>query len=346
MSAPHIAVLYNEPVLPPDHRDYESEAEVVETATRVGDILAAAGFRISRIGVSTNPGVMIQRLHADRPDAVFNFFEGLADQLDTEPAAAGLLDWLGIPYTGCPAETLALARDKQRAKHLFRGAGLPTAPFFVVERLPCPPHTLDWPLIVKPCAQDASVGIDQASVVVNPNELERRVAHVLENYGSPVLVEKLILGRELFVTLTDIYGSLQVLPFEEIHFADTQGRFWPVYTYTAKWHEASDERQVMSCELAAPIDDEWRSRISQIAREAYRLLGCRDYARVDVRVTPSGEVSILEVNPNPFILSEALDAGLPAIGRKRDEFLVDVARAALARGASRRIRRRTIQETE
>src|SRR5262249_28377197 len=105
----HVLVLYNQPVLPLGHPDADSEHEIVATAEAVSGHLRGAGFEVSQLGVERDPGVLLQGLRRHRPDVVFNLFEGLADHYETEAVAAGLLDWLGIPYTGCPFQTLAIA---------------------------------------------------------------------------------------------------------------------------------------------------------------------------------------------------------------------------------------------
>lgn len=328
---PHICIVYNQPILPDDHPDAASELEVLETVVIVDEVLTGAGMDVTRLAVGEDPMALVTGLRADPPDAVFNLFEGLADRPDTEPVVAGLMDWLKVPYTGCPADTLALARDKQRTKYLLHGAGLPTAPFFTVDRLPCPSHQLSWPLIVKPASLDASIGIDQDSVVTTPDQLDARVAFVLERYGPPALVEQFIPGREILASLVEGEQDVFVLPLAEISFRDRPGNWWPIYSYAAKWHEESSEYQ--STPLQAPIllPDDWTDRIIDISKRAYRLLNCRDYARVDLRVTADGEPYILEVNPNPFINSIGLVNGLEAIGRTHSQFVVDLALAALSR---------------
>src|SRR5438105_2846789 len=100
-----VLVLYNEPVLPADHIDAESEHEILYTVDAVAGFLTESGFEVSRLGVSRNPAELLAGLRRTRPDVVFNLFEGLADQTGTEAYAAGLLEWLGIPYTGCPYQT-------------------------------------------------------------------------------------------------------------------------------------------------------------------------------------------------------------------------------------------------
>ena len=165
--------------------------------------LTDAGFDVSRLAIRRDPAVLLARIKKRRPDVVFNLFEGLADHGDTEAHVAGLLEWLELPYTGCPYQTLSTARRKHVTKYLLQGAGLPTAPFFVVEELPVPENTLGWPVIVKPADQDASVGLDQGSVVTDQLKLNERVAYLLETYGGSVLVEQFVRGREFNVGVVE-----------------------------------------------------------------------------------------------------------------------------------------------
>src|SRR5262249_61843765 len=122
-----------------------------------------------------------------------------------------ILEWRGAPYTGCPFQTLVLARSKHLAKRLFLAEGLPTAPFLVVEEAPLAACPLTFPVIVKPAQQDASVGVEQGSVATDLAGLNRRVQYVLEQFGPPVLVEEFIFGRELTVALVEM-PELRLLP--------------------------------------------------------------------------------------------------------------------------------------
>src|SRR5205085_12136139 len=107
--------------------------------------------------------------------------------------------WHGVPYTDCPIQPLCMARNNPFTKQLLRGARLPTPDFVVVDRLPVGDCPLAWPAIVKPSNQDASVGLDQGSVVTSQEDLERRAEYLLEEYGPPILVEEFIPGREIIV---------------------------------------------------------------------------------------------------------------------------------------------------
>jgi D-alanine-D-alanine ligase len=343
-----VTVLYNEPVLPADHVEAASEYEILTTTEIISRILRGAGFGVTCLGVGSDPQTLLTGLRGNRPDVVFNLFEGLATKDNTEASVAGLLEWLEIPFTGSPAPALALAHDKVRTKHLLQGAGLPTPGFFLVDQLPCPPCPLDWPVIVKPALQDASVGIEQGSVVTSREQLSRRVAHVLERYGPPVLVEQFIAGREFHVTLLEEgeererererersrgtgATSLCLLPLAEIVFLERDSAYWPIYSYDAKWKTDGREYQMTPLRSPVSLEPERTEQLGRMARSAFRLVGCRDYARIDVRMTSSGQFFILEVNPNPFINSAGVINGLKALGRTHADFIVSLVRTALGR---------------
>jgi D-alanine-D-alanine ligase len=330
-AATRVLVLYNAPVLSADHPDSESEFEVLDTVRVVSGFLRNAGFGVAELGVGRDPLTLLRALESGKHDVVFNLFEGIADDGATEAHAVGLLDWVGIPHTGCPSHTLCLARHKVLTKLLLQGAGLPTPPFFFVEELPAPSCTLDWPVIVKPATQDASVGLDQGSVVTDQTSLNERVALLLEQYGPPVLVEQFIRGREFNVGLIEA-PDLRVLPPSEILFVDKGPDYWPIVTYDAKWKPGTHDYESTPPRYPATISPRLTERLSRLACQAYRLLGCRDYARVDFRCR-GGKPSILEVNPNPdFSPTAGLVGGLQSAGITHEQFTVELVRAALARG--------------
>ena len=339
MTKPRVLVLYNQPVLAADHPDAGSEHDILDTVDGTAKTLAAAGFDAPRLAVSYDPQPLLDELKRNPPDAVFNLFEGLATQTATEVSVAALLEWLNVPFTGCPSAALALGRDKIRTKHLLAAAGLPTPAYQVIDPADgrAPKWTGGWPAIVKPALQDASVGIDQGSVVTSQKELDARVRHVVRTYGPPVLVEAFVFGREFHANFVEHPADgLVMLPLAEIGFTDartaTQPGRWPVYTFTAKWNVDSDEYH--NSPLLSPVylPDEATDRLRASGGRAYHLLGCRDYARLDVRMTETGEFTVLEVNPNPYLDSLALVNGLNAIGRSHEGLVVDLALAAIARG--------------
>jgi D-alanine-D-alanine ligase len=338
MRPPRILVLYNEPTLPADHRDAESEHDIVETADHVSAALTAAGFAVSRLGVNRDAGALIAGIRKARPDVVFNLFEGLPDWGDTEAFAVGVLEWLGLPYTGCPYQPLCIARNKPLTKQLLRGARLPTPDFFVVDRLPVGDCPLAWPVIVKPSNQDASVGLDQGSVVTSQEDLERRAAYLLDEYGPPVLVEEFVPGREFNLALVEA-PDLRVLPVSEIKFVCDDPGYWPIVTYDAKWKPGTADYEATPPAYTTDVPPRLAARLGRLAKQAFRVLGCRDYARVDFRVKPPAKPYILEVNPNPcFSPNAGLSGALQAAGLPWKEFTVQLVQRALARGRKSAVR--------
>jgi D-alanine-D-alanine ligase len=334
MNRERVLVLYNEPVLPEGHPDYVSEIEVLDNVEAVQAALLAAGFDVSTFGATSEPQHLLDGLALVRPDAVVNLFEGAADNNASELYAAGVLEWLGIPYTGCPFQTLVLARSKHLAKRLFVAEGLPTAPFFVVEAglvTECP---LTFPVIVKPAQQDASVGVDQNSVATDLAGLNARVQFLLEQFGQPVIVEEFIFGRELTVALVEM-PDLRLLPGTEVVFPEAGPGYWPILSYDAKWAKESVEYNATDYHFKAQLSGELAAKIDACARKAFRILGCRDYARVDFRIRGE-QPYVLELNPNPdFAPDRALANNLWAAGIEHAEFAVQLVRNALARGGAR-----------
>jgi len=331
MRPTRVLVLYNEPVLPSGHPDYESEQQVLFTVDIVSKNLSQAGYAVRRLGVGTDPQVLLDGMRDIRPDVIFNLFEGLPDQGATEAFVAGLLEWSGIPFTGSPFATLSLARCKHLCKFLFRGVGLPTPEFMVVEDLPIPECRLQWPLIVKPAQEDASVGLDQGSVVTDLSALNERVAQLLKIYGPPVLVEEFIAGRELNVSVVKA-PEFRTLPVSEVLFVQDSPDYWPIVTYDAKWRPGSRDYEATPPKYPADVEPKLTERLGKIARKAYQLLGCRDYARCDFRVRPSGQPYLLEVNPNPdFCDLAGLAGSLNSCGISHTQFTVDLVETALRR---------------
>lgn len=330
-----ILVLYNEPVLPASHPDAGAEHDILDTVADTFKILAAAGFDTRQLGINHDPQPLLDELKAHPPDAVFNLFEGIPTQPGTEVSVAALLEWLNVPFTGCPSPCLSVGRDKVRAKHLLSAAKLPTAPYLVVPAGAAVPRwRRGWPVIVKPAAQDASVGIDQGSVVNTQAELAARVGHLRRAYGGDVLAEAFVFGRELHVNVIEVAGRPpEVLPLAEIEFHDTRPGRWPVYTFTAKWDMESEEYKNAPLRAPVYIAADRFAELEAIAVRAFRLFECRDYARLDVRMTADGGFAVLEVNPNPYLNSLALVNGLMATDRTHEWMVTHMALAALARAS-------------
>jgi len=254
-----------------------------------------------------------------------------------------LCDLAEVSYTGCPAATLSLARDKAATQRLLRGAGVRTAEFFVVERDDerWLDKASDWvdgqAWIVKPASEDASLGLSQSSVVLDRGSLQREVEAVRARFGR-VLVERYIDGREFNVAVMDA-PEPTALPLAEIEFHPNAAARWKLITYDAKWSPDSPDWRATPVSCPAQVEPALAAELERSALASYSLLGCRDYARIDLRVDEFGSPYVLEVNPNPDLSPEAGFArALAASGRSYAEFacsLVDRAARRRSRARSR-----------
>ena len=219
---------------------------------------------------------------------------------DIDLAGNSHLELLRLPYTGCNPRGLTLARDKSLAKKLFAYHRVP-APDFTVVPLNRKPSVrkkdLQFPLIVKSPTYESSIGISQASVVANEDQLARRVQFIHQSIGTAAIVEQYVDGRELYV---GVMGNLrlQVFPVWEMSFAKMGESSWHIATERVKWSVAYQKRHGIET-AAADLPPEMVSQIQHLAKRAYRALDLTGYARIDLRMRADGKLFVIEANPNP-----------------------------------------------
>ena len=273
---------------------------VVQTVEAIETALINEGNSVVRVPVLAN-GKWIDRMKRGRFDVAFNMCEGIDGVAELEPPVIAVLELFGIPYTGSSSYTTSLCLRKHVVNALLASAGLPVPPWNVIRRGDRV-RSVGYPAIVKPAAEDASIGVEQRSVVRTARALKSRVDAMLETFDE-VIVQRYVTGREVNV---GIVGDT-VLPIAEIDFATMPKGLWPIVTYRSKWESGSDEDlgAVPRCpaELPARVATEMR----RVALEAWRLVSGHGYGRVDMRLDDDGRPWILEVNANPDI---APDAGL------------------------------------
>ena len=312
---------------------------VAEEMAEMLRALRVARFEVNVVNVEDSLERLIGAIRLYRPDAVFNLVEYFNDDQVQEAYIAGLYELLGVPFTGSQGVTLATCQNKYRTKLILESAEIPTAPFFLATSLPVDAdHELNFPLIVKPAFEDASGGISRDSVVHSHASLERQVAHVLKEFEMPALVEEFIEGREIHCALLGNH-SPEVLPLFEMDFDDSEfnvdGEWRPqMITFKAKWDPHSKDFYSMDAIVPAPdLDPETEQYIREIAIAAYKAVGARDYARIDMRLDEDDEPYVLEINPNPDLVDgAAYMMCATASGRSYAESLGDIVDLAIARG--------------
>lgn len=284
----------------------EDELSILESLDAVDDAICQLGHTPVWIPVSPHIESWIDLLSQARLDVVFNLYEGVGTDSAHEVRVASIVELLGIPMTGCSAETLGLLRRKDRVNALLRGAGLPVPDWAAITPAERKLYWDKFPAIVKPAAEDASIGIHQSSVARNRRELTRAIDAAAR--FDRLLVQHFVKGREFNV---GVVGK-QVLPVNEIDFSRMPAGAWPMLSYAAKWEVGSPEDLGSQPHCPASISDEQRETLHQLTVEAWRIAEGHGYGRVDYRMDEQGNFFILEVNPNPDL---APVAGLARMAR-------------------------------
>jgi len=269
---------------------------------QVADALERGGHVVSIIGVHGDVQRLLDGIRITDPELVFNLMEMFDDNLLGDVAVAGLLDLCGVPYTGSGAGELHLCQDKALTKKILAYEGI-LYPRFAVFPRDVGFETggnLRMPLFVKPLRADASIGVDEScSLVRDANALMRRVLAIHDEVNDAALAEEFIEGRELYVAILGD-DEPEVLPVIEMDFSGLPAGAPHVLGVRAKFDESSLEYQGTRAVLAE-LPDELRARVHKIALDAYRALHVRDYGRVDLRLTQSGEIYVIEVNASCYL---------------------------------------------
>jgi D-alanine-D-alanine ligase len=308
-----IAVTFDTPYDGWDHPQHERQmaTEVAawkhdepEMEYQIADALRRKGHEVLLVGVRNDLQYLVRCLDQIQPDLVFNAVEAFHGNPGLEYLVAGILEAEGYRYSGSPPLALLVSRNKAMSKKILAYHGI-RVPAFVTWR-PGEAMTLPtgfrFPLIVKPLQSDASAGIAQASVVQDEAALLDRVAMMHERFEQPAIAEEFVDGRELYVSLLGNGDDLEILPITELVFDKRRTRPEErIATQSAKWDEDYRARKGIRNVFARPLARATVARIADICRTAFRALWLRDYARLDVRLAPDGEVWVLEANANPFI---------------------------------------------
>lgn len=298
--AKNVAIVYSEPVTSHYHATGEEAAEagVLNALAAVHQALRELGYRVTRVPLAPQDSIpeKLSRLNAD---LVFNLFEGFPGNPATEAEVPEFLTRCGIPYTGCGAESLRTALNKPATKTLLKQAGIPTPDFQLLTPDTITDFRLNYPCIVKMSGEHASHGLSEKSVVHDSPSLAEQVHRIVSLYGGSALVEEFLDGREFNVT---VMGNKKytLLPPSEITYTLPAG-IPEILTYAAKWEEESIYYKGTKAVCPAPITPTLRQSIADIAQKVFCLLGCRGYARVDLREDSSKRLNVIEVNPNPDI---------------------------------------------
>jgi D-alanine--D-alanine ligase len=304
--------------------DREAEYDAPETILAIAEAIESHGHTAVRLEATAD---FPRNLMSSNVDVVFNIAEGMVGR-SREGQVPSLCELLGVPYTGSDPATLSICLDKGLCKRLLADVETPGFQVLVTgrERL----RSFRYPVIVKPNQEGTSKGISRRNVCDDEGALRDLARELIERYGQPALVEEYIVGRELTVGLLGERRP-RVLPPMEVVFLTQTDR--PVYDYESKqcWPEH------VRYECPANLTKEELRAVERTCRSTFVALGCRDVARIDLRLTDDARVYVLEVNPLPGLTPDYSDLCLIANGAKIDyrTLIAEILSGAIKRWQSR-----------
>lgn len=298
-----IGIVYNEPIPGRLHGLGEDGAEVgvLDAVSAVRQALETLRYEVETIPLRPPLTTAAADMTKVKAALIFNLFEGFDGEPGSEAALAEVLEQMGACFTGSPSRALRLSQNKAAEKQLLRSQGIPVPDWQVLSPQNLFHFNLKFPCIVKPQGEHASHGISAASVVNDLGVLSKQISFIFDAYHCQSLVEEFLPGRE-FCALVLGNGHLRLFPIEEIVYALPAGK--PnILTYAAKWIPEDEYFIGTKTKCPADVTPEMSREIESMAMASFRAVGCRGYARVDMRQDKEDQLFVLEVNPNPDISS-------------------------------------------
>ena len=266
-------------------------------------------------------------------DLIFNLTESYAGDDTKEMNVAAYMDLIGLPYTGAGPHAHFLAQDKATAKKMFHFHDIRTPYFATAYRGNIDhAHDVKFPLIVKPQLEDGSIGIDAEAVVNSVKELMERVEYVQNEFDSPALIEEYIEGREIYAAILGSYEKTEVLPLVELDLSQLPEGTPRIASRDVKFERNTQAYKLTKSKVADDLDEATMQKLTETAIGAYRAVKLRDYGRIDMRLTPEGEVYVIEANPNPWLSSKhEFSMAAKKSGRSYTQLIEDIVELAMDR---------------
>jgi len=310
---------------PDEPEDALEEYDSPETVEAIATVIEGLRHAVVRLGGGRQ---FLTNILTEPVDFVFNIAEGLGSYRSREAQAPSVLEMLSIPYSGSDPQCLAICLDKPLTKKLVALAGVCTPAWRIVADhsggVGC--DGLRLPLFVKPAYEGSSKGIRLSSKVDSPEQTAQAVARLLEAYHQPVMVEEFIAGDEVTVGIVGndppaVLGIMRVLPRER--------RQDFIYSLEVK----RDWERLVEYECPARLPQPVMARIAEFSLRTFQTLGCRDFARLDFRVSSEGVPYFLEINPLPGLNPHSSDLPIMArhLGWAYEALVAAVLKAALQR---------------
>lgn len=290
---------------PPEDFEHVLKNEEWRMESRILRSLRSLGHEVRPFAAFESVDEILGVVKDFKPDLVFNQCEAFRGDRKQEPNIVGLLELMGIAYTGPDPAALQICKDKGLTKQILMFHRIRVPRFTISERA----HPIQnlkhfhYPAFIKPLDLEASEGIAQGSFAETEKQALDRVKFLHSNFNSDVIIEEFIEGRELYV---GVLGNekLRVFPPRELFFSQVPEGEPKFATYQAKWNDEYRKRWGIKTGAARPLPQEVEDRLPRLCKKIYRLFQIRGFARLDLRVKPDGEIVFIEANPNPSLFKD------------------------------------------
>ncbi len=298
-----IAIVYNRPA-EKGAANWQSSQDVLRQVEAVERSLRELEVDSLAVPFDRDLAAFAATVKEKKIGAIFN----LCESVDEDPRLIGhpaaVFELLGLPFTGSGSLALMLSTDKLLAKRQLTAAGLPTPGYLAYDGGDIS-SLIDFamPAIIKPRLEDASIGIDQESIVFKKKELKEKLPVFFRKYG-PLLLERFIDGREFNISLFG-YPDAHILPVAEIDFSSFPEDLRKIVGYRAKWDKQAFEYHNTGRLFPKKLPHLLERNLRRVASDAYKLFMLRDYGRIDLRTDERGKIYVLEANANPCLTPDA-----------------------------------------
>jgi len=310
----------------------EDELDTLRQAQAIAEAIISLGYEPVLLPFTMDLNATISNLRFLNPRVVFNLVETVAGKGSMIYFSTALLDFLQLPYTGCRTEAMFVTSNKPLTKKILHAEGIATPAWITSEGISTGVSSADTYLI-KPSWEDASVGLDEDSVVTmtHPENMITALQDRQVKIGCDCFAEAYIEGREFNIALLATDKGVRILPPAEMLFLDYPPKKLKILDYRAKWVEDSFEYDNTRRTLdIGPQDAGLIDRLRDIALTCWHLFGLHGYARVDFRVDKQGNPFVLEINANPCLSPNAgFAAALKHASIKYSQAIDDIIRDAL-----------------
>lgn len=292
---------------PPADGDLSAELKTEDRKTErnVLEALGRLGHTTEHLVIFDDLDPLRQKLQTFQPHVIFNLADQFKNNRAFDQNIASFLELQGLHFTGCGSSGLLLCKNKGISKKILGYHRIHVPSFVTIARGKriARPRKLNFPILVKPLKEEASLGISQASLVESDDQFKERVQFIHEKYDNDVIAEEYIEGRELYVGILGNH-RLQVFPIRELVFKQVPPDEPKIATYKAKWDEEYRKRWGLENRFAEGVDPAVVRKIEDTCKRIYRLLTIDGYARIDLRLSPNNEIYFIEANPNPILAED------------------------------------------